>query len=94
MSDTCHVADQFCLAPANLEPRRLVWSECVRCGNAVCMNCSLRTRYLHRSPRLCHDCIIELDPVYGKRRVTRHLQRLANNPASVKRAGKRGLWRQ
>tara|TARA_Y100000310_G_scaffold345019_1_gene461215 strand:+ start:4966 stop:5445 length:480 start_codon:yes stop_codon:yes gene_type:complete len=58
----CHIADQFCLAPANLNPLITVKSTCFDCGEAVCSKCSSRRKYLdYGIVRLCNDCQIEHD---------------------------------
>lgn len=56
---TCAVVDQFCDAPANLDPGVPAKFECFRCGEKVCGSCSIRMKYLiYGVCRLCHDCVI------------------------------------
>lgn len=73
--ETCHVADQGCERPANLDPdpeeRYPRLPECFRCGEPVCKNCSSRRLYKYVAPtpfkwvtkrvRLCNSCQEEED---------------------------------
>lgn len=59
---TCNVADQFCLAPANIEPLRAARAECYACGEACCTKCSsLRVYATYGRVRLCNDCQVQND---------------------------------
>lgn len=59
---SCCVADRGCEAPANLEDPPLIKTECFKCGNAVCKNCSSRRKYLNYGiKRLCNDCQVDMD---------------------------------
>ena len=72
--ETCCVADQYCIAPANLEPQRSAKCKCFRCGLAVCSRCSTIRDYLtYGKQRLCHNCITE---EYGEAVVIRRLRRM------------------
>ena len=58
----CCVADQFCLAPANLDPPTYAKGECFACGQRVCSNCSsIRKYYNYGKVRLCNNCQVEYD---------------------------------
>jgi hypothetical protein len=63
--DTCCVADQFCTAPANLEPQTYPRSTCYSCGQAVCLHCSSKRIYFNfgkvRKVRLCNNCQVDHD---------------------------------
>jgi len=60
--ETCHVVDQFCEAPANLDPPDAAKYECVSCGQPVCGKCSSLRKYKDRQlrQRICNDCQIEI----------------------------------
>ena len=60
MVDTCHVANQHCIAPANREPQVMARGECFFCGGAVCAapGCSIVTTYLtYGRQRVCYACL-------------------------------------
>jgi hypothetical protein len=76
--ETCCVADQFCEAPANLDPPKQARCECSECGRAVCGKCSsIRTTAGERR-RLCHDCQVDLDG--DDTMVMKRLHKLAGVP--------------
>lgn len=57
--ETCCVADQHCLAPANVFPRRPAYAKCYICGQPVCTACSTRRKHQHYGRvRICNDCQI------------------------------------
>jgi hypothetical protein len=61
---SCSVADQQCIAPANLKDEDLPsqLGECFRCGLPVCRNCSSRRKYAgKRHVRLCNNCQVDID---------------------------------
>lgn len=59
---SCCVADQFCLAPANLEPMVNAKAICFSCGENVCTKCSSKRKYLHYGKvRLCNNCQVQYD---------------------------------
>lgn len=59
---TCCVVDQFCKAPANLEPPVEARCTCFVCGQAVCSNCSsIRSYYHYGKVRMCNSCQVEYD---------------------------------
>lgn len=82
--EPCVVVDSIsCRAPAEWPPHRKL-PTCFRCGQPVCVNCSLRVMYLtYGRQRLCHLCLDELDDALPRdqRRAHRHLLRLAGYPA-------------
>ncbi len=58
----CSVVDQFCDAPANLEPLRKIRTTCFCCGEIVCGKCSSLRKYLkYGRVRLCNNCQVDLD---------------------------------
>ena len=60
--ETCCVADQFCIAPANLEPEKLARGICFSCGLNVCSKCSsIRKYYDYGKVRLCNNCQVDYD---------------------------------
>lgn len=60
--ETCCVADQCCIAPANVEPTKAAKGICFCCGQAVCSKCSsLRKYYGFGKVRLCNNCQIMND---------------------------------
>ena len=84
---TCCVADQYCLAPANLEPPVFPKARCFACGQAVCRNCSslrvysLAEQLFHlkgKKVRLCNDCQIMCLDDGSDKIVMRRLHRLVN----------------
>lgn len=73
---TCCVADQFCLAAANFEPRIYTSTKCFDCGDFVCRKCSSKRCYHdYGLVRLCNNCQVEYDD--SDKRVMRRLHRLA-----------------
>lgn len=73
---TCCVADQFCTAAANFEPRQFVSSKCFACGDFVCLKCSQTIKYYdYGKQRLCNTCLIEYDG--NNNRVMRRLHQMA-----------------
>ncbi len=77
-TETCCVADQHCLAPANLEFPIFPRSRCFSCGQAVCVNCSSKRNYPPwKKVRLCNDCQIMMDG--NDIVVMRRLRKLANH---------------
>lgn len=76
--ETCCMADQFCLAPANLDPPVAARGQCFSCGWAVCSKCSSRRQYPDgRLHRICNDCQVELDD--SDKRVMARLYRMAGS---------------
>jgi len=74
--ETCCVADQFCIAPANLEPQQRARGICFCCGNAVCSKCSSIRQYYHYGKvRLCNNCQVAYDG--NDDRVMARLRKLA-----------------
>ena len=59
--DTCCVADQFCIAPANLDPPASARGECYYCGSSVCSQCSSKRKYDKSIRRLCNECQRDMD---------------------------------
>lgn len=75
-TETCCVADQFCLAPANLYPPLRARCICFRCGLAVCSKCSSKRDYPpYDKQRLCHNCIVEVEG--NDKSIMRKLRRMA-----------------
>lgn len=60
--ETCCVADQFCIASANLEKLQMAKGVCFSCGEAVCSECSSKREYYHYGKvRLCNNCQVSYD---------------------------------
>ena len=60
--ETCCVADQMCIASAEVENPKSAKGKCFRCGQAVCSKCSSKRNYLiYGKVRLCNDCQVECD---------------------------------
>ena len=75
--ETCCVADQFCIAPANVTLLRPARGKCFSCGQAVCSKCSSIRKYYHYGKvRLCNDCQIVYDT--NDKIVMKRLHRMAN----------------
>jgi len=73
---TCCVVDQFCEAPANVNPPTPARGVCFACGQAVCGMCSsMRHYYRYGKVRLCNDCQVDYDG--NDRLVMARLHRLA-----------------
>lgn len=87
--DPCHVADQFCIAPANQEGA-FARNVCYHCGEPVCSKCSSKRKYQKfKSVRLCNDCQCELDDPVKRTNsffVTRRMHRMAGYPQYDKKS--------
>ena len=60
--ETCCVADQSCIAPANLEKPERARCKCFSCGLSVCSQCSSKRKYHdYGKVRLCNNCQVEYD---------------------------------
>lgn len=87
----CCVADQFCVAHANLEPRYRPWrlAKCARCDEDVCSKCSARLPVKGKAQRICHHCMEKEDG--NDIRVMKRLHRMAGVPyVSAKKLGENG----
>lgn len=74
----------YCLAPANTgrADDAKTRARCFSCGEAVCINCSLRIRYYdYGVRRICHNCIRERFGEYDPR-IYVHLWTLAGYMAA------------
>lgn len=60
--EACCVADQFCIAGAELERPHQAKGICFACGQRVCSKCSSKRKYMdYGIVRLCNDCQVEYD---------------------------------
>jgi len=60
--ETCCVADQFCIAPANLQKPQRDKGRCFSCGEQVCSESSSKRKYHHYGEvRLCNNCQVDYD---------------------------------
>ena len=83
--ESCCVADQNCLAPANLIGRE-ARATCFSCGERVCTECSLISLWRgFGRKRICHNCLCERNEPHDEERVIEHIYRGAGYSAGTGR---------